>query len=123
MTVFEITYDPQAKAGYIALSDEPVAKTLEYADFINLDLNKRGDLIGIELLGAPMLRKPLSRLMGRYLAKVRKLSETEGILRDPEAMAQIRRSEEYFRKGGKGLTIEEVFGPDPPKKRRGNKRK
>jgi len=37
-------------------------------------------------------------------------------------MAQIRRSEEYFRDGGKGFTIEEVFGPDPPQKRRKKKK-
>ena len=48
--ILEITYDPQAKASYIALSDEPVAKTVEYADFINLDLDKQGHLIGVELL-------------------------------------------------------------------------
>ena len=56
--------------------------------------------------------------MKRYLVQIRKLSETEAILRDPEAMAQIHRSEEYFRKGGKGLTIEEVFGPESPKSKR-----
>lgn len=50
MKILEITYDPQAKASYISLSDESVARTVEYADFINLDLNKKGDLIGIELL-------------------------------------------------------------------------
>lgn len=50
MKILEITYDPQAKASYISLSDESVARTIEYADFINLDLNKKGDLIGIELL-------------------------------------------------------------------------
>jgi len=50
MKILEITYDPQAKASYISLSDEPVARTTEYADFINLDLDKKGDLVGIELL-------------------------------------------------------------------------
>ena len=56
--------------------------------------------------------------MKRYLVQFRKLSETEEILRDPEAMAQIRRSEEYFRNGGKGLTIDEVFGPEPSRTKR-----
>ena len=38
------------------------------------------------------------------------LRETLEILSDPEAMAQIRRSEAYFRRGGKGYTLDEVFG-------------
>ena len=38
--------------------------------------------------------------------------ETLEILSDPAAMAQIRRSEAYFRRGGKGLTIEQVFGKE-----------
>ena len=48
--VLEVTYDPQAKASYIVLSDEPVAKTVEYADFINVDIDSKGGLVGIELL-------------------------------------------------------------------------
>ena len=48
--ILEVTYDPQAKASYIALRNEPVAKTVEYADFINLDLDAKGRLVGIELL-------------------------------------------------------------------------
>ena len=50
MKILEITYDPQAKASYICFSERSVAKTVEYADFINLDLDDRGQLIGIELL-------------------------------------------------------------------------
>ncbi|OGX07993.1 MAG: toxin-antitoxin system subunit antitoxin [Omnitrophica WOR_2 bacterium RIFCSPHIGHO2_02_FULL_68_15] len=38
------------------------------------------------------------------------LRETLEIMSDPKLMAQIRRGEEYFRKGGKGYTIEEAFG-------------
>lgn len=48
--ILEVTYDPQAKASYVSLSNEPVAKTVEYADFINLDLDTKGRLVGIELL-------------------------------------------------------------------------
>ena len=36
--------------------------------------------------------------------------ETIEILSDPKMMAQIRRSVAYFKRGGKGYTIEEVFG-------------
>lgn len=37
------------------------------------------------------------------------LRETLEILSDPRAMAQIRRSEAYFHRGGKGYSLEEVF--------------
>ena len=39
------------------------------------------------------------------------LMETLDILSDPKAMAQIRRNMAYFRRGGKGYTLDEVFGP------------
>ena len=48
--ILEVTYDPQAKASYIALSDEAVANTVEHNDFINVDLDSKGRLVGIELL-------------------------------------------------------------------------
>ena len=53
---------------------------------------------------------------GRPAAIILSIDEYEGlietleILSDPEAMAQLRRSEAYFRRGGKGYTIDEVFG-------------
>lgn len=55
---------------------------------------------------------------GRPAAIIVSLDEYEGlretleILSDPEAMAKIRRSEAYFRRGGKGYTIDEVFGKE-----------
>lgn len=39
------------------------------------------------------------------------LLETLEILSDPKAVAQIRKNLAYFRRGGRGYTIEEVFGP------------
>ncbi len=38
--------------------------------------------------------------------------ETFEIMSDKRAMKQIRKSMAYFRRGGKGKTIEEVFGKD-----------
>ena len=40
------------------------------------------------------------------------LRETLEVLSDPGAMAQIRRSEVYFRRGGKGHPLDEVFGKE-----------
>ena len=39
-----------------------------------------------------------------------RLKETLDVLSDPDMMRQIRESERYFAKGGKGLSFEEVFG-------------
>ena len=39
-----------------------------------------------------------------------RLKETLDVLSDPDMMRQIRESERYFARGGKGLSFEEVFG-------------
>ena len=46
----KIRYDPDADAVYIKLSDEKVETTREVDDDTILDYDKRGRLIGIELL-------------------------------------------------------------------------
>jgi prevent-host-death family protein len=47
------------------------------------------------------------------------LKETLDVLSDENLMKQIRAAERHFRKGGKGLTFEEVFGhPQPATRRR-----
>lgn len=53
-------------------------------------------------------------------AEYERLKGTIDVLSDPAMMRQIRESERYFAKGGKGQSFEEVFG-EPlrhPKKRR-----
>ena len=39
-----------------------------------------------------------------------RLKETLDVLSDPDMMRQIRASERYFARGGKGLSFEDVFG-------------
>jgi antitoxin YefM len=39
-----------------------------------------------------------------------RLKETLDVLSDPDLMAQIRASERYLAKGGKGKSFEDVFG-------------
>ena len=53
-------------------------------------------------------------------AEYERLKETLDVLSDPEMMRQIRESERYFAKGGKGLSFEDVFGEalHPVKKRK-----
>jgi len=40
------------------------------------------------------------------------LKATLEVLSDPKMMAQIRASEKFYARGGKGKSIEEVFGPE-----------
>ncbi|MBI3615428.1 MAG: DUF2283 domain-containing protein [Candidatus Omnitrophica bacterium] len=84
----EIAYDIQAKAAYIKLSDDRVAKTIEYADFINLDLDDKGQLVGIELLWvrprqvAVQIHRKLNQLAREYhMPELRRLH--------PEKLAEI----------------------------------
>src|SRR3989454_12764835 len=53
-------------------------------------------------------------------AEYERLKETLDVLSDPAMMRQIRESERYFAKGGRGLSFEEVFGESvqPVKKRK-----
>jgi antitoxin YefM len=42
--------------------------------------------------------------------KYKRLKETLDVLSDPDLMRQIRASERYFANGGKGRSLEQVFG-------------
>lgn len=45
-----VTLDPEVRACYISLSDDPIAETFEYSDDIYVDLNELGIAVGIEVL-------------------------------------------------------------------------
>lgn len=45
-----VTLDPEVRACYISLSDDPVTETFEYSDDIFVDLNDLGVAVGIEVL-------------------------------------------------------------------------
>ncbi len=49
ITPFSI--DPQGGCLYLQFSSEKVAETQEHTDFINIDLDKKGGLVGIEFVG------------------------------------------------------------------------
>ena len=67
------------------------------------DVANRDDEVVITRNGRPTA---ILLSMGEYEG----LRETIEILSDPKAMAQIKRSVAYFQRGGKGYTLEEVFG-------------
>jgi uncharacterized protein YuzE len=45
-----ISYDDKAKAMYVALLHDKVAKTVEFSSETFLDLSSSGELIGVEML-------------------------------------------------------------------------
>jgi len=51
-------------------------------------------------------------------AEYERLKETLDVLCDRGLMDQIRRSRRFYRAGGRGLSLEAVFGPPRPAKRR-----
>lgn len=50
-------------------------------------------------------------------AEYERLKATIDVLSDPALMRQIRNSQRYFASGGRGLSLDEVFG-EPPKRAR-----
>lgn len=65
----EITYDPKADALNIIFKDGEVAKTVEIAPKINLDLDKKGKPLYLEIIRASekMGRKIVSEILMRNL--------------------------------------------------------
>ena len=62
--------------------------------------------------------KPAAVLIAyEFYEKIRRRLETEEILLDKNLMRQIKEGLEYFKKGGKGYTLEETFGEVSRKKR------
>lgn len=56
-----INYDPKADAMYITFQKDKVEDTLKIQDGVIIDLNKEGNLLGIELLDVSK-RMPLDSL-------------------------------------------------------------
>ena len=57
-----------------------------------------------------------------FYEKIRRRLETEEILLDKNLMRQIKEGLDYFEKGGKGYTLEEVFKEEPKKSKRSSKK-
>ena len=67
-----ISFDPLAKVMYIALEEGKVKRTIEFAPETFIDLDDKGNLIGIELLnpGTLMLRKLAKKYHRPELGKI-----------------------------------------------------
>ena len=68
----EITYDPKADALNITFKKGKVAKTVEIAPEINLDLDKKGRPLYLEIIGASekIGKKRVNEILMRNLVPV-----------------------------------------------------
>ena len=65
----QISIDPQYHCLYLQFSGEKITKTVEHTDFINIDLDKNGKLVGIEFVGVKKIGHGLKHIF-LELAKV-----------------------------------------------------
>ncbi len=67
-----ISFDPLAKVVYIALKESKVKRTIEFTPETFIDLDEKGNLIGIELLnpGTLILRKIAKKYHRPELGKI-----------------------------------------------------
>ena len=65
----QISIDPQFGCLYLQFSGEKIAKTVEHTDFINIDLDKKGHLVGIEFVGVKKIRHSFKHIF-LELAKI-----------------------------------------------------
>jgi len=70
--IMEITYDPKADALNITFKKGKVAKTVEIAPEINLDLDKKGRPLYLEIIGASekIGRKRVNEILMKNLLPV-----------------------------------------------------
>jgi len=68
-----ISFDPLAKAVYIALGKGKAKRTIEFAPEAFIDLDSKGNLMGIELLhpGSLLLRKIATKYHRPELRRIR----------------------------------------------------
>lgn len=60
-----INYDRVADAMYLILSEDKVSKTVGVTDKINIDLNSKGETIGIELLEVSTQQSELEKYIAQ----------------------------------------------------------
>lgn len=98
----------------------PMAKTLPISDVkthlpaLVTGVDEREEEVIVTRKG-----KPAAVLVN--IREYERLKATVDVLSDGDLMDQIRRSRRYFARGGKGRTIEQVFGPASRKPRKASR--
>jgi uncharacterized protein YuzE len=69
----KLTYDKRLRVGYIQFKKTRIAKTVKFRSNLLIDMNKKGEIVGIELLELAGLPKVKSRpSTGRSASRSRK---------------------------------------------------
>ena len=74
-----ITYDKQADASYIYIKKGSISYTKQINDWLMLDCDKKGDILGIEILGSEHKQDSLAYL-SQLLSDKKVLEECRKIL-------------------------------------------
>lgn len=61
----KVTYDSEADAGYLYLTEGEVARTVEVGNGVNVDLDQEGRIHGIESLNGPVSMSTLIQVLTR----------------------------------------------------------
>ena len=77
-----ISYDTEAQAYYLTLTDAEVDRTIHVSDWVFVDVDTEGGAVGIELLAAPTALNDQEKeeLFRRFPEAVPALSELERLM-------------------------------------------
>ena len=78
-----VEYDTEVGAFYVRVTEEEVARTVEVATFVSVDVDADGNVVGLELLCLPtaVTNEERAALAARYPAAVGALTEIERLTR------------------------------------------
>ncbi len=76
--VCHIEFDTQFECLYLQFSQEKITKTVEHSHHINIDLDKRGQIVGIEVIGLKQVAKRFKAVFAE-LGKAYNRPELENI--------------------------------------------
>ena len=82
----QISFDPQFGCLYLQFSGNKITKSREYTDFITIDFDKSGHLVGIEFVG---VKRVLPR-MNRIFIELAQVYNRPELRRVPEEIKEFK---------------------------------
>lgn len=65
-----VNYDPESDILYIVAKEEEEEEFVEIAPGINIELNEKGEVIGIEILNASEFLRPIAKPLYEHIQMV-----------------------------------------------------
>ncbi|MFT5179564.1 MAG: hypothetical protein ACI9GH_000464 [Candidatus Paceibacteria bacterium] len=78
--MINITYDKAVDAKYISIKKGKIFKTKILKDWLNLDFNKKGDVLGVEILNASKNPVFIRRELKKYIEIPLEVREIAGTI-------------------------------------------